>query len=686
MGGGHSGLAVPPANKYVTTVSASPSAPDMETVDISATSSETLIRDQLNAKRRSASGKKNGVKRTHGIQGTTGFDLDIHTKRGAYDRPKQIEPKSVETLKVLSVALENHFLFHALSKVSLGTAVDFMEKVEVKAGVNIITQGDQGKHFYVLEHGAAKVIINGTDINKPLQPGASFGELALLYEEPRSATIVTTEDSKLWSLESDIFRRSLASQNLQWEEGVSSMLKDIPLFQNLQKGQLDAVAECMQEVFIPNGANIVTQGELGHIFYVILEGNANVYVWDNEENKTPVFVHALGKNDFFGERALLSADPRSATIVANGQVKCGAIDRETFTSLIGPLKPLLDQAFESQTECEQSMRTKFLQNRIEYKCVLEDLEIKGVLGRGAFGFVYLVHNRKNEDRYAMKKISKVTVIEKAQQENITREKTLLASMDHPLLPKLFLSSQDTDCLYLVLELLQGGDLFSALVDRPDQVFDEVHSVFYTACIVEALAYMHSNGILYRDLKPENVVIAANGYVKLVDFGFAKRCKRSFTMCGTQDYISPEMILGRGHGKGVDYWALGNVLFEFIYGYLPFNRNSVSDTFGAIVSGDLEITPYDEPWLTGSNVLIENLLNTNVAKRWGCGHMGVAPIRNCLFFSDIDWSKLAEIKIQPPSIPKCYGPDDVSNFKDVDVEGIKAGVKSYSGDQKCFENC
>ena len=197
MGGGHSGLAVPPANKYVTTVSASPSAPDMETVDISATSSETLIRDQLNAKRRSASGKKNGVKRTHGIQGTTGFDLDIHTKRGAYDRPKQIEPKSVETLKVLSVALENHFLFHALSKVSLGTAVDFMEKVEVKAGVNIITQGDQGKHFYVLEHGAAKVIINGTDINKPLQPGASFGELALLYEEPRSATIVTTEDSKL---------------------------------------------------------------------------------------------------------------------------------------------------------------------------------------------------------------------------------------------------------------------------------------------------------------------------------------------------------------------------------------------------------------------------------------------------------------------------------------------------------
>eukprot|EP00945_MAST-04E_sp_MAST-4E-sp1_P000701 g701.t1 len=639
-------------------------------------SSETLVAAQMKARR-----KKKG--RTGGITGGARLNaLDI-SKSGAIVNPNPV-PKLEETIKTIKRALETHFLFHALPPSSIMSTLSFMEKVVVPSGKNIITQGEQGTHFYVLEKGSAKVIVDNKDLNKVLPSGTSFGELALLYSEPRSASIVATEQCELWALESQIFRRSLASQDIAWHGDISNVLKNIPMLKELKENDFRLLTDGVQEVMIPDGTSVIKQGDPGNVFYMVLDGEANVYVWDDEKTKNPIFVRTIGQYSFFGERALLSDEPRSATVVAKGNLKCGAIDREAFNYLIGPLKNILNETRVEQDKSEQQRR-KTHEESMSYKCGLQDLETRGVLGRGAFGFVFLVRNKLNDERYAMKKISKVTVVEKAQEENIVREKLLLAGMDHPFLPRLYLTAQDKDCLYLVIELLQGGDLFSALVNRPDQVFDRDHSVFYTACIVEALDYMHQQDVIYRDLKPENVVVSSTGVAKLVDFGFAKRCKRSFTVCGTQDYIAPEMILGRGHGKGVDYWALGNVVFEFIYGYLPFQRETVADTFSAIVSGDLEFDHFNEVWLTDANSLIKRLLTLDVSKRYGCGHKGAEPIKATRFFEQLDWEQLVQLKLDPPTIPKCKDPDDVSNFKDVDVEGIHAGVAAFKGNQTMFRD-
>ena len=638
--------------------------------DVNTTSQETLIKAQLKARKNRMKEKK---VRKKGIKGTTGLDI---SSTGSMHHMVHTD-KSEESVKVIKEALHRHFLFHALPQAVIGNAIACLYEVVVKKGSNIISQGDDGNEFFILEKGAANVFINDKDIKKTLRPGASFGELALLYSEPRSATIKATEECHLWALDSANFRTSLAQHYTDEHRGFNAVLQQVPLLQKLNPMELQALAECAVEVFFNAGAIICKEGEPGEVFYFIIEGSCEVFVKDEKNPSQEIHIRNMGKTDFFGERALLHNEVRSATVKAVEDVRCGAIDRVSFHNILGPLTDDLETMKKEQDKDERDRRQSFVA-KFKNDCSLDDLEIKGILGRGGFGFVFLVRNKVNDDRYAMKKISKLTVIEKKQHINILNEKRVLQSMKHPFIPKLYLSTQDKDCLYLVIELLQGGDLFSALVDRPDQVFDEVHCIYYTAIIVETLRALHYYDILYRDLKPENMVLHKTGVLKLVDFGFAKQCRRTFTMCGTQDYISPEMILGKGHGKGVDYWALGCVLFEFCYGYLPFQRDTATESFSAIMKASFEIEEYDdEPWLKGANELIKNLLQPEISRRYGCGHEGVEVIKKSPFFATIDWKKLVALEIAPPSIPVCNDDDDVSNFKDVDTEGIKRGVRPYA---------
>lgn len=234
--------------------------------------------------------------------------------------------------------------------------------------------------------------------------------------------------------------------------------------------------------------------------------------------------------------------------------------------------------------------------------------------------------------YALKRLQKSQIVKTKQTSNIMREKELMARCDHPFILQLIATFQDRDCLYMVLELALGGELFSVLANTEDGTIEESACLFYSACVLSGLECMHSHNILYRDMKPENMMLDADGYIKIIDFGFAKEvADRTYTLCGTPEYLAPELVLGKGHGKGVDYWALGVLVYEMLVGYTPF-ADEGGDNMAVcrkICEQRLEIPNFVS---AEASSLITALVNRNQNMRLGCMKEGIHDIWSHPFFA------------------------------------------------------
>ena len=198
-----------------------------------------------------------------------------------------------------------------------------------------------------------------------------------------------------------------------------------------------------------------------------------------------------------------------------------------------------------------------------------------ILGIGTFGRVWIVSHSKTKQTYALKILDKEQIISHHQAKGVTREKDIMASISHPFIVNLVATFKDEAKLYMLMTLHQGGELFSVLHTPDRDGVPADHAAFYAQCIMIALNHLHERKICYRDLKPENILIDKNGYTVLVDLGFAKFVPdKTYTLCGTPEYLAPEIILSKGHNKGVDIWAFGVLVFEMIYGFSPFYTEGV----------------------------------------------------------------------------------------------------------------
>jgi len=295
---------------------------------------------------------------------------------------------------------------------------------------------------------------------------------------------------------------------------------------------------------------------------------------------------------------------------------------------------------------------------------ITDFEMRNTLGTGTFGRVRLCTLQGQV--YAMKILQKSEVIRLKQEEHICSERAILASISHPLIVILYRTFQDPHCVHMLLEYINGGEVFSHL--RNAGRFSKEFTKFYTGQIVLVLQHLHDKNIVYRDLKPENLLIASNGYLKITDFGFAKLLTEdTWTLCGTPEYLAPEIIQSKGHGLPVDWWALGILMYEMLCGYPPFYDENPFGIYQKILVGKIDFPKYFDEY---AKDMVKRLLTADKNARLGCILGGAAYIRRHKFFRGVDWHALAGGQIQAPIIPQVANDLDTHYFEEYDEDDDK----------------
>ncbi|TFK26334.1 AGC/PKA protein kinase [Coprinopsis marcescibilis] len=302
---------------------------------------------------------------------------------------------------------------------------------------------------------------------------------------------------------------------------------------------------------------------------------------------------------------------------------------------------------------------------------LKDFNIERTLGTGSFGRVHLVQSLHNMRFYAIKVLNKERIVKMKQIEHTNNEMRMLESVQHPFIINLWGSFQDTSNLYMVMDFVPGGELFTLL--RRSNRFPDPVAKFYAAEVALALNHLHQLNIIYRDLKPENILLNSDGHIKIADFGFAKLCTTTtWTLCGTPDYLAPEIVSQQRYNKSVDWYALGVLIFEMLAGLPPYHQPEPNhiELYEKIMRGPKHIKwPLAFP--ENATDLIYRLMESDPSRRFGNLRQGAGDVFTHQWFKEVDWTRLAARDIPAPYIPRIARDGDASAFDKYPEDNVAA---------------
>uniref|UniRef100_A0A8C4N3U3 Protein kinase cGMP-dependent 3 n=1 Tax=Eptatretus burgeri TaxID=7764 RepID=A0A8C4N3U3_EPTBU len=500
--------------------------------------------------------------------------------------------KSPSTVGLINRAIQRHDFLQGLDPEQAARIIECMTMSERPRGETIISEGDAGNAMFILVEGELQVSKNGMPVRR-LERGTLFGELAILYDCTRTATVQAITDVRLLCLSRSTFRTIRTIESQKRRELMISFLKSAKTLHHLSDAELSHVFDCMEEKYFSNGESIVIEGDEGNTFYVILRGRVQVTQKVEGVEKE---IRVLQHGDHFGELALIRHIRRTATCTAVENVTCLILDGEIFSETIpldhielpesvdGFAQTILVERESSVPEVQAEPEVTRLQLSDFTAICFSDGE-PVTLGIGAFARVELVTNGKQN--YAMKKISKKFLKKMQQQRHIQSERKILEEVCCSFIIKMYAVFKDASHIYFLLEFCEGGELWSKL--RENGRFDNMTAVFCCGCVLEALTYLHGHLIVYRDLKPENLLLDHRGYIKLADFGFAchlLRGERTYSFCGTPEYLAPEVLKNEGHDFSVDFWAMGILIFELLTGFPPFISTDPRKIYAKILEGSM----------------------------------------------------------------------------------------------------
>lgn len=270
----------------------------------------------------------------------------------ALNEPKVVIPKTEDAKQRINKAIQNNLLFRNLDVEQKDDIINAMFEKKVFKGDIVIRQGDSGDNFYIVDSGHFDILVN--DVKKgEIGVGSSFGELALMYNTPRAATIIATNDSELWAVDRITFRKTIILHNYRKRRMYESFLRSVPLLQTLGPIEISKLADCLEPISFKPGDTVVKQGDSGDSFYIVVNGEANVIIVSSD-GRHEKEVNRLGSGDYFGEMALLNRVPRAATVIAVTDLDCVSLDANVFTRLFGPLVDVMKRNMNSYKKLEST--------------------------------------------------------------------------------------------------------------------------------------------------------------------------------------------------------------------------------------------------------------------------------------------------------------------------------------------
>jgi len=530
--------------------------------------------------------------------------------------------------------------------------------------------------------------------------GECFGELALLYHAPRTSTAVAREDSVVWAVSQAQFRKIMRSTQQDRVERTVQCLGQVDLLQGLLSEEKVELAQKILTTKFKQGDWLIHEGEQQEVWYIITKGECTMSRRSSAEADEKLAT--LQWPQHFGERALLRGRPSEFSVRASSEqeVECLVLDGPTFCELAGHLSAedfrraaeddlvqfakykaarvpklkgllsLLDRETDTATpgsarrlpgstparggQAGKISEEAAVGLKLDPVMGARALDRIGVLGRGAFGLVTLEKDPSTGQRFALKTVSKKHIVLNELQKAVKYERQILTMIDSPFIIRLHATFRDQNYLYFLFEPLLGGELHSRMCREPSRFRDPKVYRFVLGCIVCALEHLHDRNVVYRDLKPENVLLDANGYVKLCDLGFAKFVLgQTMTLCGTPEYMAPEVIMHSGYDRMVDWWAVGVLAFECVCGCTPFLDEDTSGPeaiFSNILATKDELIDLPpRAALPSTSNFVSSLLQFSPGRRLGVG--GASQVKGHNIFAPLDFKALARQAVRPPYVPR-----------------------------------
>ncbi|XP_013879300.1 cGMP-dependent protein kinase 1 [Austrofundulus limnaeus] len=558
--------------------------------------------------------------------------------------------KSQESRRLIQAAFRKNDLLRNLAEGEIRAITACMYRTSVSQGCVVIQEGATGDQAFVLEEGRLDVTKDEQKL-LTLEPEDVFGELALLYNCTHTCSVSAQTDSSLWVIDRKIYQTVLTQCRLNHLSYSVELLRGLPFLQSFSEDAIVRMSDHMKETNYTDGDFIIHQGATGDTFYIISKGKVTMTERKLGHQEETVLTE-LSERQWFGEKALWGEDTQTVSVRAAGEVTCLVIDRETF-------KNVMDESVsDSHQEVQKISESTFelTEDAHLVSSTLSDFQILRTLGVGEFGHVDLVQLKSSTKHvFAMRVLKKKLIASSGRREHVLREHSILMETRCPFIIRLQKTFRDAEHLYFLAEACLGGDLSRLLKDKG--CLEECSSRFYTACVVEALTFLHHRGVVHRDVRPENVVLDERGYAKLMGSRCMKRVetgKRTWTFCGTPGYVAPEVILNQGHGALADLWSLGVFVFELLSGGLPFDGSDPLKILTAAVHG---VDRIDFPKIISRDGcdLIKKLCRSNPVERLGSRKNGAKDIQKHKWFEGFHWDALCKRALTPPLIPKLQHP-------------------------------
>lgn len=503
-----------------------------------------------------------------------------------------------------------------------------------------------------------------------VERGGSFGELTPLQNSPVSASWRAQTKAVVWVLDRHNFKNMLIQVAADKLQEYVKYLDIVTIFSSLHHEERETIARALVEMRFSQGQEILRQGEPGNAFYVLFDGEVEVL---RDGEKVDHFCASIDEQtaQYFGERALLEEQERTATVRVTSEIaRVLVLDRETFTLLLGPLKDIIRADANGERQWRGGLSgppsrsgSKAPPGALRIK--RSDLRSLGLLGCGGFASVELCEHKVTGQTYALKKVSKGLIVDLGLKDSLLNEKNILFAASSPFIVRLHECYTGAQSLYLLLDVALGGELY-AIYKHHGLDGSAAHARYYTGSVLLAFEHLHARHVIYRDLKPENLLLTEKGHLKVTDMGLAKFVVgKSFTCCGTPDYFAPELIASIGHTSALDWWTWGILLYELMCGVPPFESERPMSTYRKVLEG-IELIVFPAQCEGSVGDLVRKLLEQEPSLRLPMRPGGTQNVKDHVWYEGFSWQQLENRTMEVPYLPTVASNKDLTNFGDWDA--------------------